>query len=202
MHVDSICFSDFPNIMKVSLAKFDNGNLINNWNNYNFVLNMDDYMPQNLKNDLPKKTVTVNGQPEEKVVVNGHFWLRDVDDSSIGVKVNGNYKYVLNTDDYIDVGDCIMIPPVYKSHSKSTLKLKVFLRDNYGNLYTTLQPIEVAAPDSDPMDSEDKGGWKSGKSYTIRISIGGNIFFMDQTRGQMTAQLDDYVEEDTIDVTD
>ena len=202
MHVDSICFSDFPNIMKVSLAKFDNGNLINNWNNYNFVLNMDDYMPPKLKNDLPKKTVTVNGQPEEKVVVNGHFWLRDVDDSSIGVKVNGNYKYVLNTDDYIDVGDCIMIPPVYKSHSKSTLKLKVFLRDNYGNLYTTLQPIEVAAPDPDPMDSEDKGGWKSGKSYTVRISIGGNIFFMDQTRGQMTAQLDDYVEEDTIDVTD
>ena len=159
-------------------------------------------MPPKLKNDLPKKTVTVNGQPEEKVVVNGHFWLRDVDDSSIGTKVNGHYKYVLNTSDYIDVGDCIMIPPVYKNHSKSTLKLKVFLRDNYGNLYTTLQPIEVAAPDPDPMDSEDKGGWKSGKSYTVRISIGGNIFFMDQTRGQMTAQLDDYVEEDTIDVTD
>ena len=202
MHVDSISFTDFPNIMKVSLAKFDNGELINNWNNYNFVLNMDDYMPQKLKNDLPTKTVTVNGQPEEKVVVNGHFWLRDVDDSSIGEKVNGNYKYVLNTNDYIDVGDCIMIPPVYKSHSKSTIKLQVFLRDNYGNLYTTLQPIEVAAPEADPADPEDKGGWKSGKSYTVRVSVGGNIFFMDQTRGQMTAQLDDYEEEDTIDVTD
>lgn len=202
MHVDSISFTDFPNIMKVSLAKFDNGELINNWNNYNFVLNMDDYMPQKLKNDLPTKTVTVNGQPEEKVVVNGHFWLRDVDDSSIGEKVNGNYKYVLNTDDYIDVGDCIMIPPVYKSHSKSTIKLQVFLRDNYGNLYTTLQPIEVAAPNVDENDPEDKGGWKSGKSYTIKVSVGGNIFFMDQTRGQMTAQLDDYEEEDTIEVSD
>ena len=82
--------------MKVSLAKYDNGTLVNNWNNYNFVLNMDDYLPPKLKNDLPKKTVTVNGQPEEKVVVNGHFWLRDVDDSSIGAKVNGHYKYVLN----------------------------------------------------------------------------------------------------------
>ena len=202
MHVDSISFTDFPNIMKVSLAKFDNGNLINNWNNYNFVLNMDDYMPQKLKNDLPTKTVTVNGQPEEKVVVNGHFWLRDVDDSSIGEKVNGNYKYVLNTNDYIDVGDCIMIPPVYKGHSKSTIKLQVFLRDNYGNLYTTLQPIEVAAPNVDENDPEDKGGWKSGKSYTIKVSVGGNIFFMDQTRGQMTASLDDYEEEDTIEVSD
>ena len=202
MHVDSISFTDFPNIMKVSLAKFDNGNLINNWNNYNFVLNMDDYMPQKLKNDLPTKTVTVNGQPEEKVVVNGHFWLRDVDDSSIGEKVNENYKYVLNTDDYIDVGDCIMIPPVYKGHSKSTIKLQVFLRDNYGNLYTTLQPIEVAAPNVDENDPEDKGGWKSGKSYTIKVSVGGNIFFMDQTRGQMTASLDDYEEEDTIEVSD
>ena len=94
-----------------------------------------------------------------------------------------------------------MIPPVYKSHSKSTIKLQVFLRDNYGNLYTTLQPIEVAAPDVDPDDPEDKGGWKSGKSYTIKVSVGGNIFFMDQTRS-MTASLDDYEEEDTIDVTD
>ena len=202
LHVDSICFSDFPNIMKVSLAKFDNGNLINHWNNYDFVTNYSDYMPPSLKADLPHKTITVSGQSVDATVVNGHFWLRESDDSSIGEKVNNSYKYVLNTSDYTDVGDCIMIPPVYKSHSKSTIKLEVYLRDNYGNIFTTVQPISIAAPDVDPADPNDKGGWKGGKSYTVKVSIGGNIFFMDQTRGQMTGKLDGYEEETEIEVSD
>ena len=203
LHVDSICFSDFPNIMKIALAKFDNGNLINNWYNYDFVTNYADYMPASLKADLPKKTITVSGQQTEACVVNGHYWLREADDSSIsGVKVNNQYKYKVNTSDYTDVGDCIMMAPVYKSHSKSTVKLEVYLADDYGNKYTTVKPIEVPAPDPDPSDPNDVGGWKSGQSYTIRVTLGGNIFFMDQTRGQMSGHLDGYTEESVIQVHD
>ena len=202
LHVDSICFSDFPNIMKVALAKYDNGDLINNWYSYEFVTNYSDYMPASLKADLPKKTINVNGTQTEACVVNGHYWLREADDSDIGAKVNGQYKYIVDTNGYTDVGDCIMIAPVYKSHSKSTIKLEVYLADDYGNKYTTVQPIEVPAPDPDPSDPNDVGGWKSGKSYTIKVSIGGNIFFMDQTRGQMTGHLDGYTEESEIVVSD
>lgn len=202
LHVDSICFSDFPNIMKIALAKFDNGDLINNWYSYDFVTNYSDYMPKSLMADLPKKTIKVNGQDVEACVVNGLFWLREADDSSIGEKVNGQYKYVVNTNDYIDVGDCIMMPPVYKSHSKSTIKLQVYLADNYGNKFTTLNPIEIAAPAPDPTDPNDEGGWKGGTSYTIKVSIGGNIFFMDQTRGQMSGHLDGYTEDGVIEVHD
>ena len=201
LHVDSICFSDFPNIMKIALAKFDNGDLINNWYSYGFVTNYSDYMPESLKADLPKKTIIVSGKETEACVVNGLFWLREPDDSSIGEKVNGQYKYVVNKDDYIDVGDCIMMPPVYKDHTKSTIKLEVYLADNYGNKFTTVQPIEISAPDKDPSDPDDVGGWKSGKSYTIKVSIGGSIFFMDQTRGQMSGHLDGYTEESVIDVS-
>lgn len=202
LHVDSICFSDYPNIMKIGLAKYDNGNLINHWYSYNFVTNYSDFMPPALKADLPKKTIKVNGTPTEACVVNGLFWLREADDSSIGEKVNGQYKYVVNTNDYIDVGDCIMMPPVYKSHSKSTIKLEVYLADNYGNKFTTDLPLELPAPDPDPNDPNDKGGWKAATSYTIKVSIGGNIYFMDQTRGQMTGQLDGYTEDGVIEVHD
>ena len=197
LHVDSICFSEFPNIMKIGLAKYDNDNLINRWYKYDFVTNYSDFMPPSLKADLPHKTITVEGKQVDACVVNGHFWLREADDSSIGEKVNGQYKYVLNSNDYIDVGDCIMMPPVYKDHSKSTIKLEVYLADNYGNKYTTVQPIEVSAPEKDSNDPDDVGGWKAGTSYTVKVSIGGNIFFMDQTRGQMTGQLDGYDEDNT-----
>lgn len=196
LHVDSICFSDFPNIMKVSLAKYENGDIINNWNDYHFVTNYKEYMPPSLKAVLPKKTIPAESDPV--CVVNGHFWLREADDSSIGAKDNnGNYKYVVNDGDYIEVGDYIMIPPVYKGHSKSTIKLEVYLADNYGNKYTTVEPIKLEAPEIDPNDLNDKGGWKPGTSYTVKVSIGGNIFFMDQTRGQMTGQLDGYDEDNT-----
>lgn len=199
LHVDSICFSSFPNIIRVELAKVVNGNIVDNWYDTDFITYYGEWMPANLKNDLPKTTY----QGEQVCVVNGDFWLREADDSSIGEKnANGEYKYVLNTADYKDVGDCIMIPPVNKDHSKSTIGLKVYLADKYGNKYTTLNPINVPAPEKDPNDPNDVGGWKAGMSYTIRVSMGGNIFFMDQTRGQITGKLDDFTPSGTIDVTD
>lgn len=207
LHVDSICFSDFPNIMRVSLAKYDGSDIINNWNANHFVTNYSEYMPPALKDSLPKKRITVNSQPVDACIVNGHFWLREADDTSIGAKVNGNYKYVVSTaafqDDGNFVGDCIMMPPVFKDHTKSTIKLEVYLADNYGNKYTTIEPIKLEAPAIDPNDPNDKGGWKPGSSYTVKVSLGGNIFFMDQTRsnnqltGDAECVLEGYVEDTT-----
>jgi hypothetical protein len=194
LHVDSICINKFPNIMKLSLAKVENGVIKTNWNTYSYIRTTADVIPEKLRVTLDSVPVKENGViTGYNPVILGHYWLREADDSSIGAKVNGQYKYVLNTSDYIDVGDCIMIAPVEKAHSRSTLQLEVYLRDNYNNLYTTTQPISVSAP---------ADGWKSGSSYTIKVSIGGNIFFMDQTRGQMSGHLDGYIEDTTIEVHD
>ena len=196
LHVDSICINKFPNIMKLSLIKVDNGVVKSNWNTYSYIRTTADAMPESFLKTIPSAPVkdsegNITGY---NPVILGHYWLREADDSSIGAKVNGEYKYILNTTDYIDVGDCIMIAPVEKEHSKSTVQLEVYLRDNYNNLFTTTVPIAVPAPEN--------GGWKSGTSYTIKVSIGGNIFFMDQTRGLMYGQLDGYTEGSAIEVTD
>ena len=57
---------------------------------------MDDYMPQKLKNDLPTKTVTVNGQKRE--LYSNEFWILN---KNVEVKVKGFKK----TDKGKDFGD-------------------------------------------------------------------------------------------------
>ena len=93
---------------------------------------------------------------------NGHgtFWLRDNDGSSIGEKVGNNYKYIISSSAKTPVGDGIMIPPT----SAATLKVQVFLRDEDGNLYTTISPISLNLPSG-------ASRWEAGKEYTVNVSM-------------------------------
>ena len=92
----------------------------------------------------------------------GNFILREKDNSSIRDKKEGsNYKYELSTTP-ISVGDCLMIPPLPKSVSMSKLKIKVFLKDKKGSIYSPTNPLTLEAP---------ADGWQSGKSYDINITL-------------------------------
>jgi len=172
LYVDSICFSDFINTMKLGIAKFDNG-VVGGVNEFPVISNITS-VPDSLRDRVP--------------AVRGHFWLREQNGSSLR---DHKAQYALNTTDKKPVGDCIMIPPLPASVSSANINLEVYLRDEDGNLFTTLSPMTVNVP---------ADGWQMGKEYTINISITPPSFLIDDTRG---AVLNDWsVETTQIDVTD
>jgi hypothetical protein len=178
LHVDSISFKDFINTMKLGIAKYESGvkSNINAWpvvTNYNSV-------PDSLQDRIP--------------AVRGHFWLREQDGTSISGKKEGNgYKYAINTTDKKPIGDCIMIPPLPASVSSANINLEVFLRDEYGNQYTTVSPIRVAVP---------AAGWEMAKEYTINVSITPPSNLIDDTRGASVGEWGVDVINNTIEVSD
>ena len=103
----------------------------------------------------------------------GNFWLREADGSSISGKMDGvDYAYRLSTTK-TTVGDCILIPPVVKSHSRSNPKLRIYLKDDAGSVYTTNDPIAITAP---------AAGWESAKQYNINISLSSPVKIQSNAR--------------------
>jgi len=111
-----------------------------------------------------------------------NFYLLENDDTSIA---DGNYEL---TSEFQPVGDAIMIPPFAKTNANSTLKLRIVIRDLEDNSrYSPSNAITLAAPE---------GGWQSGKSYNIKVTL------TDPVKVVAKARLDDYVEGEEYDVSD
>ena len=146
-HVDSICINNVVNIIRLSLAKNSTG--VAEAGSYSLVSNTDG-LDDDIKTQL--NNAGYNGH--------GTFWLRDNDGTSIGEKVGNNYKYIISSSAKTPVGDGIMIPPT----SAATLKVQVFLRDEDGNLYTTISPISLNLPSG-------ASRWEAGKEYTVNVSM-------------------------------
>jgi len=173
-HVDSLCINNVVNIIRLSVAKNATG--VAEAGTYSLISSIAD-----LDDDIKTKLT------EAGYTGHGTFWLRDADGSSIGEKVGNNYKYVISSSAKTPVGDCIMIPPT----SAATLKVQVFLRDEDGNRYTTISPINLNLP----------GGaskWEAGKEYTVNISIAPPAYYT-EAKGSIS---DWDVEASEIDVTD
>lgn len=166
--IDSVAFDDFPHFMKLAIAKRDDAT--------GTVSSKIDAIPFiQWEAGMPKTTDEEGNEvyrfPGETAF--GHYHLREKNDEELAEQKNSNgtYKYVLNghgVANPLEVGDCIFIPPVYKSHSRSTIKLYVFLRDSEGNRYSNVNPILVAPPTD--------AGWEQNTSYTIRVKLKNPVF--------------------------
>jgi len=160
--VDSICFSDFINVIRLMLVKEDNGSVQFGGLTYG-------YDPVNLDESIKPY---FNGASGTK----GSFWLREADGSSIREKkVNGVYKYIVNNTDWKEVGDCIMIPPVVENITSATILLKVFLSDEKGN--RTVSLVTLPRPGN---------GWEAGKQYVAKLSISTPTNLIGLARGEVT----------------
>lgn len=177
VHVEKVEFDNFPCIMQLGLAKRVNGKMLSNISkNYPFVRNDSIYR---IALKLPELFPGIS-EPF------GHFELYEKDGVSIsGLKdSDGNYKYNLSTE-RTRVGDCIFIPPVYKSHTRSTIKLFVTVADDAGNKYRNVSAVNLVAPAK---------GWEKGKQYTFTIQLNPPVL------SGNSVQITDWSMDDPIDI--
>lgn len=176
VHVEKVEFDNFPCIMQLGLAKRVNGKMLSNISKNPFVRNDSIYR---IALKLPELFPSIS-EPF------GHFELYEKDGTSIsGLKnSDGNYKYNLSTE-MMRVGDCIYIPPVYKSHTRSTIKLYVTVADDAGNKYKNTAPVELTAPSN---------GWEKGKQYTYTLQLNPPVL------SGNNVQITDWTMDETIDI--
>jgi hypothetical protein len=168
IRVEKVEIDDFPCIMKLDLASRSSGTLKTGYSvtHIPFVRNDQLLREDSVLDGLVNKKKVYKKLTEKFPALNsafGRFVLREQNDEPISGQLDddGNYKYELTTT-YKPVGDCILIPPVYKSHSRSTLKIYVTLADEAGNTYVNSSPLQIPAP---------AAGWVMGKKYPINIAI-------------------------------
>jgi hypothetical protein len=139
IYVDSLVIEDYPNVMRLRISQIVNSQFL--------------YQP-----DRTGLATTSTG----------NLWMRNADDTSISGNTYQNpetgeldYRYRLSTTP-VTVGGGLLIPPVSGTHSKRNLQLKVFIKDDSGNVYTTNEAVTVTAP---------SGGWQKAKEYNINVSL-------------------------------
>lgn len=173
--VDSVTFDDFPCIFKFDVAKRENDKLVVSIPERPFVLNDD---------DRPVKAKEGGGTEPlfpDLGSAFGHFWLREKNDESIRDQKdsNGRYKYQLDNataQNPLEVGDCIFIPPVH-NHSRTTINLYVYLKDQDNNSYCNVNPILVAPPTN--------AGWEINTEYTVEVQLKNPVLMY--SRGSLDA---------------
>ncbi len=160
IHVDKVEFNSFPSVMVVPLAEKNRttGVMSSNIGSTPYVINQ-------AKLDAIKFNSTdllVDVYPEMSPCFD-HFELREKGETPISGQTNrdGSYKYNLTTD-MQKVGDCILIPPVAKSHSKANIGLFVTLSDDSGHKYKNKTAITLTCPNT---------GWVMGTRYNVRITL-------------------------------
>ena len=174
-HVDSICFGNFINVVRLQLAKLDGGVMSSGALTYG-------YSPSNLDADIQEAL----GTSEDKA--KGSFWLREADGTSIRNKKVGNaFKYNLNETDYTEIGDCIMIPPVTENIGSANILLQVFLSDEDGHCSQAFINLNRPA-----------NGWEAGKQYNVNVKITPPSNFIGQAHGELV----DWDTTPTIDISD
>lgn len=157
LHVEKIEFDDFPCIMVLGLAN---------------LLRYADKVSYDMKSTIAKKPFVLNKEQFDELELSqfpeltspfGHFELYDTDGTSISGKKNadGSYKYTVSTE-RMKVGGGLYIPPVYKDHSRASMKVYVTLADDYGNKYKSVNPVAVNIPEK---------GWEKNKYYEIGLSL-------------------------------
>ena len=150
MHVDSVVIENYPNVAKLTFARRPSGAT-----DISTAGSMSIHQPSSLK---------------------GNYWLREKDDSSIRGKLDPitgtDYKYKLTTSEVV-VGDGILVPPVPSGSSYSDPKLRIFLKDDYGNVYSTAEPMTITCP---------SGGWKAAKQYNINVTLKSPVLIMSEAR--------------------
>lgn len=164
IHVDKVEFDDFPCIMKLVLAKRYTGTLKTGITAKPYILNNEQLRTDSVLDGMvgsKKKYVKLPVKWPELNSAFGHFELRERNDEPISGQKNadGSYKYNLSTEP-THVGDCILIPPVYKGHSRENIMLTVTVADDAGNKYKCTTPVELKAPIN---------GWGKGKKYEFTI---------------------------------
>ena len=139
IYVDSLVIEDYPNVMRLRISQIVSGEFL--------------YQP-----DRAGLATTSTGS----------LWMRNADDTSISGNTYQNpetgeldYRYRLSTTP-VTVGGGLLIPPVSGTHSKRDLQLRVYLKDDSGNMYTTNEVVKVTAP---------SGGWQKAKEYNINVSL-------------------------------
>ena len=150
IYVDSLVIEDYPNVMRLRIAQIVSGSFV--------------YQP-----DRAGLTTTTTGP----------LWMRNDDDTSISGNTYQNpstgeldYRYRLSTTP-VTVGGGLLIPPVSGTHSKRNLQLRVFLKDDSGNVYTTNEAVTVTAP---------AAGWQKAKEYNINVSLSAPILIESYAR--------------------
>jgi hypothetical protein len=162
IHVDSVAIENYPNAMSLTIARRTSAatDIIEAGGG-------NVYKPSSLK---------------------GNYWLREKDDSSISGKIDPttgtDYKYNLTTSE-ITVGDGILVPPVPSGGSYSNPKLRVYLKDDAGNVYTTAEPMVVTCP---------SGGWKAAKQYNINVTLKSPVLIMSEARIDGWTSVDEDIE--------
>lgn len=158
LHVDKVEFNNFRCIMAVPLAVLDNTNgvMSNTIPSEPYVLNQ-----ANLNKLTFGGKLLVDTFPD-MASYTGHFELREKGESTIsGIKAGSDYRYNLSSDP-IKVGDCILIPPVRKDRSNSSISLYVTLCDDDGKKFRNKTAITVPAPDP---------RWAMGTRYKVEITL-------------------------------
>lgn len=168
VHVEKIEFDDFPCIMKLGLASRSSGTMKSAIAKSPFVRNQGELDTTLVYTDKKKNKYTVPQLFPNITNAFGHFELREVNGDDISGQKNedGSYKYNLSTEE-LAVGNGIMIPPVFKGHTRSTLNIYITIADDAGNKYKNTKPLKIAAPDA---------GWQKGMQHTINISLNPPLF--------------------------
>ena len=159
IHVDKVEFNNFPSVMEVPLASVNNttGVMSNNISATPYVLNQSNLN----KIKINSTDLLVDAYPEMSPCFD-HFELCEKGETPIsGIKVGSDYKYNLTTE-IKKVGDCILIPPVAKSHSKANISLVITLCDDNGNKWKNKTAILLTCPET---------GWMMGKRYDVHITL-------------------------------
>jgi hypothetical protein len=158
LHIDKVEFNNFRCIMAVPLASLDNTNGV-----------MSNTIPSEpyVLNQSKLKTIKVNGDTiwktyPEMASYTGRFELREKGETPIsGIKAGSDYRYNLSSDP-IKVGDCILIPPVLKKWSNSSISLYVTLCDDDDKKFRNKTAITIPAPDP---------RWDMGTRYKVEITL-------------------------------
>jgi hypothetical protein len=162
IYVDSVVIENYPNVAKLTIARRPS-----NATDINAASGLNIHQPSSLK---------------------GNYWLREKDDTSISGKIDPisgtDYKYKLTTSE-ITVGDGILLPPVPSGASYSDPKLRVYLKDDAGNVYTTAEAMTITCP---------SGGWKGAKQYNINVTLKSPVLIMSEARFDGWTSVDEDIE--------
>lgn len=141
-YLDSVVVENFPHIMMLTMVR-SSSKVVAAASAYCYVQNQ-------------SGCDTVPFLKDEKYT--GNFYLRAAGDGSLrnaGIQLTTAYPTS-------PMGDGIMIPPVHKTNSVSSLNIKVYLRDDDGNIYHNGIPFVIPAPTT---------GFEKSKRYKVSINV-------------------------------
>lgn len=141
-YLDSVVVQNFPHIMMLTMVRSSN-KVVEAASTYCYVQNQ-------------SGCDTIPMLAGEKYT--GNFYLRAAGDASL----RDAHLQLTTSYPSAPMGDGIMIPPVHKANSVSSLNVIVYLRDDEGNIYHNGVPFVIPAPTA---------GFEKSKRYKVSINL-------------------------------